>query len=249
MAANNTVDSPKDRLLCLLYMLPYAVWELALGLAQLRDLAWTAKTRIRSPNTVVDSEVSTVLTRGLSFSRQQCERLELSISLDRIGVFSGRLRDGGLTIHQLGEELGFLSETMFSELKQRRFAFVPTERAKLLDNVERDWNQALSKFPSATGDIKAAIECYALDCNTACVFHSMRVAERGLRVLATALKVKTIGPQKHPLEFAQWGQILSALAGKLRAIQQSPGRSAKKAALTKFYGDAASQADYLLTIA
>jgi hypothetical protein len=73
----------------------------------------------------------------------------------------------------------------------------------------------------------------------------MRIAERGLRVLAKHLKVTTVGPQKHPLEFSEWGLILNAIAGKLKAIQQSPGRSAKKAALTKFYADAASQADYL----
>jgi hypothetical protein len=134
---------------------------------------------------------------------------------------------------------------MEDELKYRRFAFVPTEKAKKLDNIDKDWAQIQQHFPSAKPDIRQAVECYALDCNTACVFHAMRVAERGLRVLAKALGVRTVGPRQHPLEFSEWGLILNALAGKLKTLQQSSGRSVRKAALTKFYADAASQADYL----
>ena len=138
-----------------------------------------------------------------------------------------------------------MADTIRDELKLRRFAFVPTSRAELLDNFEADWKTALKEFPEAADDIKAAVECYALDCNTACVFHSMRVAERGLRALATALGITSTGPKRHPLEFSKWGPIIGALKTKLNSIQQSEGRSTAKAGLAKFVADAASQADYL----
>ena len=111
--------------------------------------------------------------------------------------------------------------------------------------MDRDWADVQEHFPSAKDDIRDAVECYALDCNTACVFHSMRVAERGLRALAETLRITKVGKQQHPLEFAEWGPILGVIDSKLKALQQSPGRGPKKAALTAFYGDAASQADYL----
>ena len=73
----------------------------------------------------------------------------------------------------------------------------------------------------------------------------MRIAEYGLRALAWRLNLRQIGKQKYPLEYAEWGAILNALRGKLNALQQSSGRSKRKAADTKFYADAASHADYL----
>ena len=225
-------------------MLPYPVWQLGLLLTTLRDLEWTTKQLMRNIDVLIPREVLEILPQRMSYTRRHCAELELPVSVERVNIISERLKNG-LTHRQLGDELKYLNETISSELKYRRFAYVPTDKAKLLDNFLRDWEAVLREFTSATDEIRAAVECYALDCNTACVFHSMRVAERGLRILAKALKVKTLGPQKHPLEFAEWGQILSALAGKLKAIQQTPGRNAKKAALAKFYADAASQADYL----
>jgi len=225
-------------------MLPYPVWQLALGLIQLRDLEWSSKRDVRQLDQPVPTEAAQGLRERLSHKRQQYEDIELGMAVKRTDTIMARLILG-LTVRELSAELRFLSETIQSELQSRQFVFVPTAKAEQLDHLDRDWGAALTAFPSAADDIKAAVECYALDCNTACVFHSMRVAERGLRVLAKALKLKTIGPRKHPLEFAEWGQILSALAGKLKVVQGSPGRSIKKAAVAKFYADAASQADYL----
>jgi hypothetical protein len=230
-------------------MLQYPVWQLGIALVLLERCERTFQELIKlNPerrDLVADANfIEKYVTAGLNYCRGQCVDLELIAAVARIDLIVGRTK-AGISWDQVRIEVRVLRETIESELKFRRFAFVPSDKAQKLDKIDRDWADIQIKFRSAQDDIRAAVECYALDCNTACVFHSMRIAERGLRALAKALKVTTVGHQKHPLEFSEWGQILSAMRGKLNAIQQSPGRSAKKSALTKFYADAASQADYL----
>ena len=229
-------------------MLQYPVWHLGISLVWLSSyehqlIALSVVDRTYR-DSLVEPSSNQFLTFKISHCQEQCEALELSASLDRIKRLSAALRSN-LTNDRLRQEIRVLRETIESELKCRRFAFVPTEKAKRLDEIDSDWSKVQQQFPSAKADIRDAVECYALDCNTACVFHSMRVAERGLRVLAETLGITKIGKHQHPLEFAEWGPILSALRVKLTALQQSPGRGPKKAALSKFYADAASQADYL----
>lgn len=201
-------------------MLPYPVWQIGLLLVHLRDVEWTSK-GFRHPNSPVESDVASVFLKRLDETRKKCRDLKLTGTLDRIDGLVSRLRVG-LTISDFGDEIRFLNETIYSELKARLFVFVPPEKAERINKLTEEWGGILVSFPSARDDINAAVECYALDCNTACVFHSMRVAERGMRTLAKSLKVRTIGPQKHPLEFAEWGLILSALAGKLKASSSPP---------------------------
>jgi hypothetical protein len=145
----------------------------------------------------------------------------------------------------LSAQLRIICETIEGQLHRRRFAFISSEKAKLMEKIDNDWQAVLEKFSRTRTDIQAATECYALDCNTATVFHCMRVAEHGLRALAWRLDLRQIGKQKYPLEYAEWGAILNAMRGKLNALQQSAGRSSRKAAQTKFYADAASHTDYL----
>jgi hypothetical protein len=231
-------------------MLQYPVWQLGASLVMLERLERSFQELIRGDPDRRDVAVPADflgkhLTPDLSYCRSHCEDLELNAAVARVDLITTRINGHiGISFEQVRSEVRVLRETIESELKYRRFVFVPTEKAQRLDKVDHDWAEVQTKFPSAQDDIRAAVECYAVDCNTACVFHSMRVAERGLRVLAKVLKVTTVGQQKHPLEFSEWGLILNAIAGKLKAIQQSPGRNAAKAALAKFYADAASQADY-----
>ena len=177
--------------------------------------------------------------------RKGCEVLEIDAGLDRIDVHLNIALSHEPSYSLVSMELKVLCETIEGQLHKRRFAFIPPDKAKLLERVIYDWQPVLAKFSRAGIDIVAATECYALDCNTAAVFHCMRVAEHGLRALAWRLNLRQIGKQKYPLEYAEWGAILNAMRGKLNALQQSTGRNSRKAALTKFYADAASHADYL----
>jgi hypothetical protein len=227
-------------------MVPYPIWQLALLLVHMKDVEWTVGliSGRGASNARIEDDLASELSRRLSYCQKHAKYLELRGTQDRTELLIVRARLG-LNYQQFKDEIRVLRETIEAELKHRRFAFIPSAKADRLDNIGREWAEVILRFPSAHDDIKSAVECYALDCNTACVFHSMRIAERGLRALAKYLKIKTIGSQNHPLEFAEWGGILSALRGRLNAVQQSSGRSAKKAASLKFHADAASQADYL----
>ena len=231
-------------------MLYFPVWQLAKALGFIIVSREALEAIIISDARGRDQIVSTTTREGMisrvNYCRTRCSSLELASAVTRIDEHViPTLSSPAVTILQAHAELKVLIELLETELKWRRFAYIPTEKAKKCDLIDHDWKDVQDRFPSAIDDIRKAVECYALDCNTASVFHSMRVAERGLRALARKLKVKRIGPQKHPLEFAEWGQVLSALRSALNAVQQSPGRNARKAATLKFFADAASQADYL----
>jgi len=70
------------------------------------------------------------------------------------------------------------------------------------------WSSTVKNLPSARQDFLSALHCYILEENTACVFHLMRVAEHGLRVLA---KERRVTIPKKPLEWAQWQDIISKI--------------------------------------
>ena len=70
------------------------------------------------------------------------------------------------------------------ELRQYLYYQYPKNKGETFRVWEDEWKTTLSAFPSARDDIYSAVDCYALQHNTASIFHSMRVAERGLRALA-----------------------------------------------------------------
>jgi len=245
---NPRMPSATGRFIGVLEMIYFPVWQLVAALEFLQGIQ-TQLAGMRGHghrDVILPKDILEDIAKRVMYARTRCSSLELESAVTRIDDHVLRtLAKPSANVDQVFNQIKVLRELIESDLKWRRFGYVPTDRAKKLDRVEHDWADVQSHFKSAKDDIREAVECYALDCNTASVFHSMRIAERGLRALARKLGVKRIGPQKHPLEFAEWGQVLSALRGKLNSIQQSAGRSVRKAASAKFYADAASQADYL----
>jgi hypothetical protein len=157
---------------------------------------------------------------SLAFIRTKCELLDLEAAIVRCEHFAQYLRgaSGTPTIGGSSDQAKVLRETIEGELRFRRFAFVTKEKGKILDAVRHDWSTVLSQFPTADNDIMEAIRCYALERNTACIFHLMRVAEFGMRSLARERKVKL--PKNKMVEWAQWQEIIKALADSADAIFQ-----------------------------
>jgi hypothetical protein len=229
-------------------MIRFMAWQLVRTLVYLQGVQYEALDKVTSGNgnaLILQDDVEKKLVPLLAYARSQCVAVELQSSVSRIDEqFSVALKLGA-TYDVLFNEAKTLRETIQSELQYKRFAFVPTDRAIKFDNIDKDWAEVQEKFLLARDDIRDAVECYALDKNTASVFHSIRVAEYGLRRLAKRLGIKKLGKQQVAVEYADWGTILNEISAKLKAAQQLPGRSARKAALTKFYADAASHADHL----
>jgi cytochrome P450 len=95
-------------------------------------------------------------------------------------------------------------------------------------------------FPLAAKELVSAGNAFAAGLPTSCVFHSMRAAEIGVRVLAKALGVTF--PDK-PIELAEWQNILDQADSKIVAKKNLPRGSAKDEELN-FYSQAAVQFRY-----
>jgi hypothetical protein len=94
-------------------------------------------------------------------------------------------------------------------------------------------NKVSKGFPSARYDIREAGNCFAVDCNTASIFHLTRVAEHGLRALARDRRVKI---PKGPVELATWEQIIKQLEDAELAIQGYPKTLAREAQFEFYHG-------------
>ena len=90
-------------------------------------------------------------------------------------------------------------------------------------------------FPSIKPEVFSAIDCYTLGHNTASVFHSMRVAEHGLRAIAKERKVRL--PKNKQIEWATWQDIIKAINSEIAVIGGKKAGAAKDAAL-EFYSGA-----------
>jgi hypothetical protein len=87
-------------------------------------------------------------------------------------------------------------------------------------------------FPSLRDEIRDAGQALGLGMHNAAVYHSMRIAEKGLRTLARHLKAN-VGA--HPIDHAQWDAIIKALRKRLETM---PGpRSTKRQETLKLYGN------------
>jgi hypothetical protein len=107
-------------------------------------------------------------------------------------------------------------------LQNRLFMFVPEDQAAYYMNVAH-FGDAVAMFAEALGDMVEASNCYAAGRATACVFHSMRVAEHGLRFLAKELGVD-VGTATKPLpvEYATWEAVLIKVEEKRKDLRTQP---------------------------
>lgn len=149
----------------------------------------------------------------LASVRNHCEELGLEAALVRCDRFVQYLKGvtGSITVGGAADQARVLREAIEGDLHYRRFAFVPADKSKVLDAINKDWAFVWNRYPAVKTDSIEAVECYALGRNAASIFHAMRVAERGLRILAQPLKL----PLKKHIEYSNWGDILRELNKKL----------------------------------
>jgi hypothetical protein len=87
---------------------------------------------------------------------------------------------------------------------------------------------------SLVEEIKDAGNCLAAELYTATVFHLMRVAEMGLRILAWDRRV--ILKRKAPIHLQQWGDIFRGLEEAESKIQQYPKTEARESQFEFYHG-------------
>lgn len=105
------------------------------------------------------------------------------------------------------------------------------------------WDEVLRAFPSSKFEIESACDLYALHHFTASVFHFMRLAEHGLRALASELSVSL--PKNKPITHANWQDIIKHCDDRVKEVTgKAPAGDAKDAALA-FYSAALSHLVHL----
>lgn len=103
-------------------------------------------------------------------------------------------------------------------------------------------------FLEANEDIGAAGHGIACGLHTASVFHSMRVAEFGLRRIAARLKVRIRDHKGYmPVEYGTWDKVITACKNKITKIRQRPVGPKRQEEL-EFYSDAADHCLFMKDI-
>jgi hypothetical protein len=92
--------------------------------------------------------------------------------------------------------------------------------------------QVAKAFPSTIVDIEEAGKCLALDRNTACVFHLMRVMESGLNALGASIGDPKLDPNTNPT----WERFLAR--GRVELEKNPAARSPEWQAKGDFFADA-----------
>lgn len=176
--------------------------------------------------------------------------LELQSTYDRVWHGGGAfyLIASHLTWQQLSNELAVLRQSIEADLEKHFFVQVMPRKADLIYRLSHDWEAIWTAIGDAKYDIEEATDCYALGKNTASVFHSMRIAEWGLRAFADHLgftEVKT-GERAGtdiltPVEFATWDRILGQLRKHANSLIDSVSDRVEKQSLQEFYNSALSE--------
>lgn len=109
-----------------------------------------------------------------------------------------------------------LRDSIKVEFKDHIFYSYPKAKGEKLKAWESEWKKITTAFPDVRVEPYCAVDCYALQHFTASVFHSMRVAECGLRALAKERRISL--PKNKAIEWATWQEIIKALDDEIKVI-------------------------------
>jgi hypothetical protein len=210
------------------------VWALRVLSQELRI---AVERSLAIPDALLDEEDDKRLRGNFGLVTKVCTELVLERACSRIERINHALRDR-LTYTQIASELGTLMEAIHDDIQHEHFYHYPRGKLQPLYFVQREWTATLAAFPSLQKEIEEGLDCYGLDHHTACVFHMMRVAEIGLRSLA---RERGVSFPKHPLEWADWQNILEQTESKARAATSGMPRGPAKDAALAFYSGALGQ--------
>jgi HEPN domain-containing protein len=110
-----------------------------------------------------------------------------------------------------------LGGRVFMSLQPEDVRYYDPKREKQLFGPE-----VFTNFPSTQHDVGEAGNCYSTGRYTACVFHCMRILEKGLRALVHELNSKHAAGLKFgkPVDEANWGPLI----GEIQIALESPKR-------------------------
>jgi hypothetical protein len=140
-----------------------------------------------------------------------------------------------ILVVNLADSLKKLQTILKSELSEKLVMYIPTHNAWWFNNESSFGLGVKNAFPSATEDIVEAGNCYAVDRPTACVFHSMRILEHGLRTLAQDVGLT--------FDIQQWHNIIEQIESKIKEERKLP-KSIEKDKRLQFLSEVAKEFMY-----
>jgi hypothetical protein len=229
------------------------IWGLVKLLGHIDDARCSVKGWAESEDRdelVSEDGLELYVTGNLLLAQHYANQMRLQATHDRVYHGGGPFYflSTRLTWQQLSSELTVLRQAIEADLEKLLFIQVAPEKATLVNQLNREWDKVWESIPEARIDIEEAVSCYALERNTASVFHSMRVAERGLRGIARELKVKLTDKGKPvEIETGTWGKVLAQIRHKLQAEHQKAATKGREAQL-RFYSQVADHCEYMRDI-
>ncbi len=180
------------------------------------------------------------LRDNLPVLAEHCEHLQLPVTRRMIDDFYRDFNTQAPTWNDAFVRLSCLKQSFKAELQSRLCLFVHSHKSqfyvsRIFLEAERLFGDAVyENFKSTRQDVDDAGRCFAFEQNTACVFHSMRILEKGLHAFAEELGLKP----KVPIVLQEWHNIIEQIEAKIDGLQGLP-RSIQKTETLKFYSGAA----------
>jgi hypothetical protein len=175
----------------------------------------------------------------LDYAEKRFEEFELDAALDRVRHVRLAAKTD-LTLSALVTELRVLSETAEDQLERRHSVYIPLKKSDFYLKITDIFPLELSfVFRGIDQDITEACWCYALDRNTACVFHCMGILQHGLYSLARELDI----PFGDTLDLENWKNIIDQIESKIGDLVKLKKGREKDEKLT-FYSSVAMQFRY-----
>lgn len=155
---------------------------------------------------------------------------------DKIGRVKEALTDDACDLRVVSALLLEVTYDVIDEVRAPMFLRIEADSRPFYEQESPFGAPVEAAFPEAVKDIGAASRCYALDEWTACVFHSMRVLEHGLRLIATRFNV----------DFAvdSWHKVIKGIEDGIAALRNKQGLTEQDRKGIAYYSDAASQFRY-----
>jgi hypothetical protein len=183
---------------------------------------WINNLSMRPENESVDESTRETLQFYLADLIRYCNNFDLTSVVRRCERLQSLLSSPLTNNGNAARELKVISEMIEDHLRDVQAFYVSSSRQKRVSENAAAWSEIQLAFPSIDKDLEQALDCYFFEQSTATVFHTMRVAERGLFTVADERGIKSIGKKNKPLTEAQWGEILDAVEGELKRIKLAP---------------------------
>lgn len=212
----------------------FNAWELSAFIVRLQAASKGLEHRrlTEGGDAAIDEDVSKAFQALLTEAHRICKPLAFNNLLQKLPMLEQYVLHDS-TVARLGIEIEHLRQEILGELHGRIFLWIPTADASLVDNDLLFGDAVRLAFPSARYDIRESGNCLSTGCNTAAVFHLMRVAEFGLRALAFDRRVKI---PKGPIELATWEEIIRQLEVAEQSIQNHRKTLVREAQFEFYHG-------------